>query len=592
LALVAVSGLIFFTNLGAAGLWDEDEPIFAGAAREMMDRGEWIVPYFNWAMIPDKPVLLYWVMIGAYRLFGVTEFAARCGPALFGTGSVLLTWILGRQLFSPSVGFWAGIILATSVSFDVVARAATPDTLLTFFSTLAILCYVSGTSVLKPLNGTGGDRYGDGTRWLAMAGSYAAMGMAVLAKGPIGVLLPTAALGLFVLTSWPAGQTKAAETEPPGLLSALRHSCLVAARCFHPRRVFETIRRLRPLTGVMVVLAVAGPWYAAVGMRTEGAWLAGFFGKHNLGRFFHPMEHHRGPFFYYLIAIVIGFFPWSLFLGPATVHLKSRLTKGENGGERYRLLLCWLITYIGFFSLAATKLPNYIVPAYPAIALLVAACLDAWLRGRQELPPSMLRTAWAATLVAGIVLAAALPIVAQEFLGGEAVLALTGVPLIVGGGLCWWWHRRARPQRAAVGFAVTAAVFSLAVFAGGTAAVDRHQTSALFARVVHRHTGGELAVVRSFGYWRPSLVFYLRQPVQQFFAEDQIREFCGAWPYRGFLLMTSDRYATVRQWLPSDVCVLERKRWFLRSQDLLLLGRPEPSITSTDSLACNPSPKP
>ncbi|HWB13486.1 MAG TPA: glycosyltransferase family 39 protein [Pirellulales bacterium] len=588
LVLVTLSGLLFLANLGAAGLWDEDEPIFAGAAREMMDRGEWIVPYFNWAMIPDKPVLLYWVMIGAYRAFGVTEFAARCGPALFGVGSVLLTWLLGRRLFSPAAGFWAGVILATSVNFDVVARAATPDTLLTFFSTLSILCYAWGAKGLR--GDAAGDHDPGQTTRLAMIGSYAAMGMAVLAKGPIGVILPAATIGLYVLTSITAAQRTVAQTEAKGWRAAVRQSGLALAQSLHPTRVVRAILRMYPLTGLTVVLAVAGPWYVAVGMRTEGAWLAGFFGKHNLGRFLHPMEHHRGPFFYYLIAIVIGFFPWSLFLGPAGVHMKSRWGDDREGNP-YRLLLCWLVTYLGFFSLAATKLPNYIVPVYPALALLVGACLDAWLSGRQDLPFWLVRRAWVTSILIGIAFVVVLPIVALRFLGGDTILAFTGLPLIVGGGLCWWWHRRARPRRAAAAFAVMAACFSLAVFAGGTAEVDRHQTSALFARVVHRHTGGELAIVRSFGYWRPSLVFYLRQPVQQFFYEEQIREFCQAWPYRGFLLTTSDRYALVGKYLPSDVCVLERKRWFLRSQDLLLLGRKEPSITSSDALACNPSPK-
>ena len=590
-ALVAVSGLLFFANLGAADLWDEDEPIFAGAAREMMDRGEWIVPYFNWAMIPDKPVLLYWVMIAAYKIFGVTEFAARCGSALFGIGSVVLTWLLGRKLFSPAAGLWAGIVLATSVNFDVVARAATPDTLLTFFSTLSIWCYVWGTRGWQPQSEARGDLDHGRTTRLAMAGSYAAMGMAVLAKGPIGVLLPTATIGLYVLTSLSAADS----SEPPsgvnGLLTVLRRWCWAIARSFHPRRVFLAVRRMYPLTGLVVVLAVAGPWYAAVGMRTEGAWLAGFFGKHNLERFLHPMEHHRGPFFYYLIAIVVGFFPWSLFLGPSAVHVKSKWQDFREGNP-YRLLICWLVTHIGFFSLAATKLPNYIVPVYPALALLIGVCLDDWLSGRQELPFWLVRRAWIAAIVVGLAFMVVLPIVALKFLGGAALLGLIGLPLIFGGGLAWWWQRRAEPQRAAATFAVMAACFSLAVFAGGTVEVDRHQTSEVFARVVHRHTGGATAIIRSFGYWRPSLVFYIRQPVQQFFSEDQIREFCQAWPYRGFLLTTSDRYELVGRWLPYDVCVLERKRWFLRSQDLLLLGRPEPSINPSDALACNPSLKP
>ncbi|HET6883625.1 MAG TPA: glycosyltransferase family 39 protein, partial [Pirellulales bacterium] len=142
LGLTALSGLLFFVSLGGVELWDEDEPMFAGAAREMMDRHDWVVPYFNARMLPDKPVLSYWVMMAGYRLFGPTEFAARAGSALFSVGSVLLTWMLGRQMFSSRAGLWAGLALATSLGFDVIARAATPDAVLTFFCTLVVVCYV------------------------------------------------------------------------------------------------------------------------------------------------------------------------------------------------------------------------------------------------------------------------------------------------------------------------------------------------------------------------------------------------------------------------------------------------------------------
>jgi 4-amino-4-deoxy-L-arabinose transferase-like glycosyltransferase len=574
LILLAISGLVFFTNLGAADLWDEDEPIFAGAAREMMDRGEWIVPYFNTVMLPDKPALVYWVMIGAYRLFGVTEFAARCGPALFSVGTVVLTWLLGRKLFSPAAGLWSGIVLATSLNFDVISRAATPDAPLTFFSTLAILCFVLGTR-----------RFTCRASWLSMAGCYAAMGMAVLAKGPIGVLLPAAAIGLFTLVSLSTEATSEHEAPRAGVPAALRRLVVIIGRLFHPRCLLQAVVRMRPLTGLVTVLAVAGPWYLAVGLKTEGAWLAGFFGKHNLDRFLQPLEHHRGPFFYYLIAIVVGFFPWSLFLGPSAAYVRSQTAREPTTRNCYRLLICWLVAYVGFFSLAATKLPSYIVPAYPALALLVGACLDGWLSGSYSVPQHFLRTAWVATIVAGVAWIITLPIIAQRLLGGDPVLGLAGLPLIAGGLLCWWWHRQGQSQRAAVTFATTAVAFSLAIFAGSAVELDRHQTSAQFARVVRRQTGDQPAIVRSFGYWRPSLVFYLHQPVQQYFAEEQIRSFCQTWPYHGFLLTTSDRYAYVAPWLPSDVCVLERKRWFLRSQDILLLGRAEPSITSSEPLA-------
>ncbi|MGH7138335.1 MAG: ArnT family glycosyltransferase, partial [Pirellulales bacterium] len=317
LGLVAVSALLYFTALGGAELWDEDEPLFAGTAREMLARREWIVPYFNGHILPDKPVLSYWVMMLGYKLFGPTEFAARAGSALFSIGTVLLTWLLGRRLFSARAGAWAGFALATSISFDIVARAATPDAVLTFFCTLAMVCFVESLGscgqdavARKPR----GLRYDGGLRTLALTGTYAAMGMAALAKGPIGLLLPAATIGFFLLcAALPAGNLPA--ESQAGWRAATKAAWLGFVRRGHPRHFCAVLHSIRPLMGLAVVLAIAGPWYLAVGLNTDGAWLTGFLGKHNLGRFLNPMEHHRGPFFYYLISVMIGFFPWSLLLG-------------------------------------------------------------------------------------------------------------------------------------------------------------------------------------------------------------------------------------------------------------------------------------
>ncbi len=144
--LAAIAGLLFFSNLGATHLWDVDEAIFSQAAKEMFQRGDHIVPYFNGDVFPDKPPLMYWLMISAYQVFGTTEFAARFWSAIFGIGSVLLTYRLGRLMFSPAVAFYSALILASNLNFNVIARAATPDSFLEFFSTLAILIFVSGTA--------------------------------------------------------------------------------------------------------------------------------------------------------------------------------------------------------------------------------------------------------------------------------------------------------------------------------------------------------------------------------------------------------------------------------------------------------------
>src|SRR6476659_10757137 len=127
LLLLLVSGLTFFTRLGAASLWDRDEPRNAGCAREMLARGDWVVPVFNGQLRTHKPVLLYWLMMPAYKVFDDPEFAARFWSAALGMGTVLMTYAIGRRLFDATAALWGGIILSTTLQFTLVARAATPE---------------------------------------------------------------------------------------------------------------------------------------------------------------------------------------------------------------------------------------------------------------------------------------------------------------------------------------------------------------------------------------------------------------------------------------------------------------------------------
>ena len=206
LLLLAVATLAFFSFLGGAHLWDVDEAIFSQTAREMLERNDAVVPYFNGQVFAHKPPLLYWLMMGAYRLLGSNEFAARLPSALASVACVLLTCRLARLVFSPSVGLWAGLILAGNISFALIARAATPDALLTLFSTLAVYAFVAVTAKARIQSGGANERnapWAGQTRfepsWLGWALVYAAMALAVLTKGPVGVVLPTAVIGLFLL---------------------------------------------------------------------------------------------------------------------------------------------------------------------------------------------------------------------------------------------------------------------------------------------------------------------------------------------------------------------------------------------------------
>src|SRR5512135_3729516 len=127
--IILAASVVFFVNLGAAGLWDEDEPLYASVARDMLHRGDWVVPVFNGRMFLEKPPLTYWLMMLGYGLLGETELATRFWSAMSGIGTALLTYQLGRRLFNRRAGLWAGLVMATTLLFTISARAATTDSL-------------------------------------------------------------------------------------------------------------------------------------------------------------------------------------------------------------------------------------------------------------------------------------------------------------------------------------------------------------------------------------------------------------------------------------------------------------------------------
>ena len=194
------------TNLGGPRLWDRDETRNGECAREMLVNSDWVVPTFNGELRTHKPVLLYWCIMTSYLACGVTEFAARFPSALCAIGSVICTYRMGRRLFGPQAGIWAAIALATSLMFVVAGRAATPDSLLIFCTTLALMIYVCGTFRPRfettPLDAPpdpiiAGHYFPQ--HFPTVLTLYAAMGLGVLAKGPVGLILPTAVIGMFLL---------------------------------------------------------------------------------------------------------------------------------------------------------------------------------------------------------------------------------------------------------------------------------------------------------------------------------------------------------------------------------------------------------
>lgn len=564
-AWIVLAGLLaFFANLGGPQLWDEDEPKNAECAREMLARGDWITPTFNEQLRYDKPALVYWLMISAYRTFGVGEFAARFPSALLAIGTTLATYHLGRLLFRPQVGLWAGLSLASSLLFVVAGRAATPDSTLIFCTTLAMLAFVKATFGASPTL-AGGDRLADflPKSRLGWAGVYAAMGFGVLAKGPVAVVLPGGILGLYLLCV--RYRACGGRSSPAGWLAS-------AGRMFSPRACWQVFWGMRPLTGLCVLAAVALPWYALVGLKTDGDWLAGFLGTHNVGRFLKPMEGHRGPIFYYLPAIALGFLPWSWFMLPSLRELAHGIRR-HPAWAAYLFAACWAGGYVGFFSLARTKLPSYVLPAYPALALITGVFIDRWLSAPREVRGWMLQTGVAGIALVGLAFTVVFPLAAPYVLPGEGALGLVGLTLVAGGLAGWFFVRRQRPQAAAIALAAAAVMFATGLFGYAAVHASRGQNSARLIALI-RQADPEPLELATFDYNAPSLVFYARQPLQQFYAEAEVRKFFADHD-NAYLITRAECLEQFARALPADIAELARQPRFLRrGEELIVLGRP------------------
>lgn len=571
--------VVFFFNLGGPKLWDRDEPRNAGCAREMIERHDWVTPYFNGELRDHKPVLLYWLMMSAYAVFGINEFAARFWSALLGIGTVLMTFDLGRRWFGARAGFWAGVMLSTCMMFPIAARAATPDSVLIFFTTAALWFYA------RPLLESGnasdsitGNRAQNKAQLWPVVAAYAAMGLAVLAKGPIGVVLPGGILFLFHL--WQVYSDTVSSERPN------RKGLWKIAGVFHPGRVWTAIRQMHLGLGIVVVLLVAMPWYIWVGIRTDGAWLRGFFLTHNVNRFLEPMEGHRGPIFFYPLVFFACFFPWSFLVIPAFPSIIKLLRSKGDATDKLVFLAIWILVYIGFFSLAGTKLPSYITPCLPAFALILGWWLDRWIEGVEAESRRILTGITAVYAVLGIILLIALPIAARIFLPGEEVLGGLGLIWLVGGAVATLALRRGQRIGYAGALATTAFVFAISAFGVAAVRVSCHQQ--IDRLTASLNTVSPAPIVASYDCLEPSWVYYLGRPVQFIPANDvdRLTSFFRANKF-GCVLTTQDRLERIRPQIPAEVTSIAEIPYFLRDKKLVLLGGKDmlAAFKATDSQA-------
>jgi 4-amino-4-deoxy-L-arabinose transferase-like glycosyltransferase len=355
LAAVLALALAWFGGLGTRKLLKADEGRYAEIPREMVASGDWLTPRVNGYKYFEKPPLQYWATAAAYAAFGVTEWSARLWTALTGFLGVLLVYYAGRRLLGGTGGEYAAAALAGSGLYALSGHVLTLDMGVSLFLSLAVFAFLFAQLDDTPER----ERH----RWMLAA--WAAMACAMLSKGMIGIVLPAAAvLGYAV---W--------------------------------QRDAALLRRLHFLPGLALFLAIAAPWFVAVS--AANAEFARFFFVHEHFERFLTTEHRRaGPLWYFVPVLVAGALPWALSL-PAALWQAARGAEAARF-KPLRFLFVWCGVVFLFFSASGSKLPPYILPVFPALAVLIAAQLA---RASRRL--LVAQAALAALLGAGVLAAAA-----------------------------------------------------------------------------------------------------------------------------------------------------------------------------------------
>ncbi|MBA4062873.1 MAG: hypothetical protein C0501_04040 [Isosphaera sp.] len=538
-ALLALSAALTLPGLGAASLWDVDEGVNAQAAREMREADSWVVPTFNYELRTAKPVLLYWLQRASYAALGVSEWSARLPSAAAGCLAVLLVYGLARRMFGRATGLLAGVALASAPQFAVLARAATPDATLLFFTALTYLAFWAG------------HRGGGRGWWLPTA---AACGLAVLTKGPVGVALPGAVIALYF--AW--------------------------------NRELGRLLDRRAAAAGLVFLLVAGPWYALVAVETRGEWVRAFVGTENLNRFLSPMEGHRGPVWFYPAAVLGMFAPWSVFLVPAvwygvkgarrapapsvlgTQH-PSHITQPDPvpaDVRAHRFLLCWAGVYLAFFSAAATKLPNYVFPLYPALAVLTARFLVRWREGAVAVPRWVMPAAAAGVLLVGVGVAGGL-LYADRVFPGVGAFALLGLVPVLGAGVMAWRLRRG-DRGGVVAAAAAAAVLLVGAAAAAVPVLDRQKAPRDLVRESGAGDPGRDVRVAALGWFQPSVVFYTGREVERLPTAEAAARFLAV-PTPGYLFVPAAVWERLAAAVPGPHRVAARHFDFLKNCDVVVV---------------------
>ncbi|WP_019140712.1 glycosyltransferase family 39 protein [Noviherbaspirillum massiliense] len=326
--LIFLFCIIWFYALGARTLIPTDEGRYAEMAREMLASGDWITTRLNGIKYFEKPPLQIWMTALAFKVFGLGEWQARLWTGLCGLLGIFLVGYAGRRVFSPRIGFTAAIVLASSLYWAALGHLNTLDMGLSAMMAVALCSLL----IAQRNDANPGEQRG----W--MLACWAGMALAVLSKGLVGLVLPGAVLVLYTLAS----------------------------------RDWAIWKRMHFGPGLLVFFAITAPWFVLVSLKNQ-EFAQFFFIHEHLQRFTTKIHKRTGPWHYFIPILVLGIMPW---LGVLAQSLWNGRRDASAGFQPRKMLLIWAVFIFFFFSISNSKLSSYILPIFPALALLIACYLD------------------------------------------------------------------------------------------------------------------------------------------------------------------------------------------------------------------------
>jgi len=325
LALTFILGIPFLQFLGRLPLIDPDEGRYAEIPREMLERGDLITPTLNYVKYFEKPPLLYWINAASMKLFGLNEFSARLPSALCGLLTILVTYLIARQIYDRRTALFSAVILGTSTGFVLQSRIILTDMLLT-------LCLTAGLGAFIVAAQRDEGRRDSPLVWYLF---YLFCALAVLAKGLVGIVFPGGIIFFFLMLGWR----------------------------------WRILGRMHLISGLLLFLAVVVPWFAVVSHRNP-EFLHFFFIREHFERFTSTVHGRYKPFWFFVPVLLVTMLPWSCLIPGALGRAWSE--RRREAGQAGMFLLIWVAVIFLFFSLSSSKLVPYILPVVPPLSILIS----------------------------------------------------------------------------------------------------------------------------------------------------------------------------------------------------------------------------